>query len=266
MSKRVKNKIALLTGAGSGIGAATAHRIAQEGAFVVVTDINEKSGKKVVREIIAKGFEATFLKLDVTKEAQWRQLASHMDKKFKKLDILVNNAGVFLLNQRLVDTSLKVWRQTLAVNLDGVFLGTKYAIPLLEKSGGGSIVNVSSMSAKVGLPIPATSYCASKGGVLAFTKAIAIECAQARNNIRVNCVCPGYTKTALCGKDPDWIENIQKRNGKVDKLWQEIADTVPLKRVATPEEIAGAISYLVSYEARYMTGSELIIDGGYTAE
>ncbi|TAK79245.1 MAG: SDR family NAD(P)-dependent oxidoreductase, partial [Gammaproteobacteria bacterium] len=198
----IKNKVTLITGAGSGIGRACANLFAQEGAIVIVADIDENFGKETVSEISAKEFTADFIKLDVTDESSWVNAYQFIEEKYHKLNILVNNAGI-AFGGSITKLSIEEWRRLMAVNLDGVFLGTKHAIPFMQKSGGGSIVNVSSAAGIVGSPT-AAAYCTSKGGVRLFTKAVALECAQAKNNIRVNSVHPGPVATPMFEKGPTW--------------------------------------------------------------
>ena len=259
----IKNKVALITGAGSGIGRACANLFAQEGAIVIVADIDERLGKEVASEISARGFIADFIKLDVTDESSWLNAYKFVQEKHSRLNILVNNAGI-AFGGSITELSLHDWRRLMAVNLDGVFLGTKHAIPLMQKNDGGSIINVSSASGIVGSPT-AAAYCTSKGGVRLFTKAVALECAQARNNIRVNSVHPGVVATPMFEKGPTWNDFVNQMGG-LEGAWKKLAESAPLDRVAEPQEIANAILFLASDASSYMTGSELIIDGGFTAQ
>lgn len=259
----IKNKVVLITGAGSGIGKATADLFAQEGAIVIVADIDESLGKETVNEITSQGFIADFIKLDVTDESSWKNAYQFINEKHQQLNILVNNAGI-AFGGSITELSIDEWRRLMAVNLDGVFLGTKHAIPLMQKSKGGSIVNVSSAAGIVGSPT-AAAYCASKGGVRLFTKAVALECAQAKNNIRVNSVHPGPVATPMFEKGPTW-NNFVNQMGGLENAWQKIAESTPLGRVAQPSEIANVILFLASDLASYLTGSEIIIDGGFTAQ
>lgn len=257
----IKNKIALITGAGSGIGKATAELLAREGAIVIVADINESLGKETANEILMQGFIAEFIQLDVTEESSWISAYQFIISKYHHLHILVNNAGI-AFGGSITELSIEEWRRLMAVNLDGVFLGTKHAIPLMKK--GGSIVNVSSASGMVGSPA-AAAYCASKGAVRLFTKAVALECAQAKNNIRVNSIHPGAVATPMFEKGPTWNDFVTQM-GSLENAWLKIAETTPLGRVAKPEEIANAILFLASDLSSYMTGGELIVDGGFTAQ
>jgi 3(or 17)beta-hydroxysteroid dehydrogenase len=259
----IKNKVALITGGASGIGKATATLFAKEGAIVIVADIDEAQGKEVTHEISAKGLIADFLKLDVTDESSWINAYEFISDQYHKLNILVNNAGI-AFGGSVTEVSLQDWRRLMAVNLDGVFLGTKHAIPLMQKSEDGSIVNVSSAAGIVGSST-AAAYCASKGGVRLFTKAVALECAQARNNIRVNSIHPGPVATPMFEKGPTWNDFVNQMGGLED-AWKKIAESTPLGRVAEPQEVANAILFLASNASSYMTGSEIIIDGGFTAQ
>lgn len=251
---RVKGKVAIITGAASGLGRAAALLLAKEGAKVIVADINEGGGKAVVDEILAQGGEALFMKHDVTSESDWSEVIEKTLSEFGKLDILVNNAGVMLIKE-IKDMSLEEWRRLMSVNLDGVFLGTKYAIRAMKRSGG-SIVNTSSMAGIVGTLDDTSAYCASKGAVRLFTKAAALECSKAGHNynIRVNSVHPGITETPMTeGMLQD--EAIKKR----------LENGHPIGFMAQPIDIAYGILYLASEESRFVTGAELVIDGGYTA-
>jgi NAD(P)-dependent dehydrogenase (short-subunit alcohol dehydrogenase family) len=242
----VQGKVALVTGGASGIGRATAARLAGAGFRVVVTDV-DPAGQQVVAAIAG----ALFVEHDVTEESSWaRAVATTLDA-HGRLDVLVNNAGIVRIGA-VTDTALADWRALMAVNLDGVFLGTKHGVQAMRRHGdGGSIVNVSSAAGIVGSPL-SSAYCASKGGVRLFTKAVALECAA--DAIRVNSVHPGAVRT------PIWA-----KAGVGPELQAVVGAASPLGRMAEPEEVADAIVYLASDASRYMTGSELVIDGGFTA-
>lgn len=243
----LKGRTALVTGAASGIGRATAHRLAQEGAQVRLVDRNADGLARVHEELAG---DHRLYQLDVTDEAGWIALADKVDR----LDILVNNAG-FGVFRSIADTTLEHWRSIMAVNLDSVFLATKYLLPLLAKSPyGGTIVNMSSIRGIAGAANTA-SYCASKGGVRMFTKATALECAALGNNVRANSIHPGHVATPLTAGAHVSDED----RGAL------LADT-PIGRKATPDEIADAILFLASDGSRYMTGAELVVDGGSTAQ
>ena len=251
---RVKDKVAIITGAAGGLGSAQALLLAKEGAKVVVTDIDEAQGNKVAKEIGEEGGKAIFLKHDVSSEQDWIAVIEKTLSEFSKLDVLVNNAGVILF-KNIADTSLDEWRWVIRINLDGVFLGTKYAMEAMKKSGGGSIINLSSTAGIVGT-LDTSSYHASKGGVRIFTKAAALECSKAGYdyNIRVNSVHPGVIKT---GMTKDLLEDEDSR--------REVTDWHPIGHVGEPEDIAYGVLYLASDESKFVTGSELVIDGGWTA-
>jgi len=253
---RVKGKVAIITGAASGMGRAEASLLAKEGAKVVVADIDEVNGKKVAEEIGREGGKAIFVKHDVTSESDWSGLIKKTLSEFGKLDVLVNNAGV-LFAKPIEDTSLEEWRWLMSVNLDGVFLGTKYAIGAMKKSGGGSIINISSFAGTVGTIDDTAAYCASKGGVKLFSKAAALECSKAGHdyNIRVNTVHPGVIETPL---------NEPLR--KVEAIMQSMVARHPIGHLGQPIDIAYAILYLASDESKFATGSELVVDGGWTAQ
>ncbi len=253
---RVKGKVAIITGGASGIGKATASLLAKEGAKVVIADVNEAGGKKVAEEIKGEGGKAIFVKHDVTSENDWSEVIKKTLAEFGKLDILVNNAGV-LFAKPIEDTPLEQWRWLMSVNLDGVFLGTKYAIRAMKKSGGGSIINLSSIAGLVGTIDDTSAYCASKGAVRLFTKAAALECSKAGHNygIRVNSVHPGVVETPLS-------ENLLKDKA----LRASIEGRHPIGYVGEPIDIAYAILYLASDESKFATGSELVVDGGWTAQ
>ncbi len=252
---RVKDKVALITGAASGMGEASARLLAREGAKVVLSDINEVDGQRIAQEIISQGGACVFLKHDVASEADWqRVIASTLDL-FGKLDVLVNNAGV-TVNKDIEETTLEEWRWVMSVNLDGVFLGIKYAIGAMKQTGGGSIINISSAAGIVG-QLWAAAYCSSKGGVRLLTKAAALECSKAGRdyNIRVNSIHPGCVRTAL-------LEPILKK----PEMAAIIGSLHPVGHLGEPDDVAYAVLYLASDESKFATGSELVIDGGYTAQ
>lgn len=255
---RMEGKVGLVTGGATGIGRACALRLAAEGARIAVADIDRAGGEAVAGEIQDKRGEAIFVALDVTREDDWRGAIDQVMAAFGRLDTLVNNAGVAEIVP-VEDMTLDSWRRTMAVNLDGVFLGTKHAIGAMARSGGGSIVNISSILGITGIA-GAASYCASKGGVRLFTKAAALDCAKAKNGIRVNSVHPGYIHTAM-------MEDTCRRDyGDIPTGLKELGKLHPIGRVGEPEEIADGVLFLASDESKFVTGTELVIDGGYTAE
>ena len=249
---RLENKVALISGGARGMGAAHAKLFAKEGAKVVIGDILEEEGRRTEAEINEVGGECLFIRLDVTSEADWQQAVAAAVARFGKLDILVNNAGV-VSRGTLEDTTVEEWDRVMNVNAKGVFLGTKAAIPEMRRAGGGSIVNTSSISGNVGQDSLQPVYNASKGAVRIFTKSAAIQ--YAKDGIRVNSVHPGAVDTPMAGArlaDPELQKQADARN--------------PLGRTAQPVEISYGVLYLVSDEASFVTGSELVIDGGYTAQ
>ncbi len=257
MTGRVAGKVVLISGAATGIGKSIAVRLAEEGAQVAVADIDVVQGAAVVAEIEQAGGAAMFILLDVTKEDAWEEAVAAVESAFGKLDILVNNAGIAIVGS--VDKmAFEDWRAVMAVNIDGVFLGTKYAVPAMRRAGGGSIVNISSLLGLVG-EANVSSYCASKGAVRLFTKAVALECGRDGSGIRVNSVHPGYIHTAM-------VEETCRRDyGDIPTGVAELSKAHPIGRIGQPEEIAAGVLYLASDESKFVTGSELAIDGGYTA-
>jgi NAD(P)-dependent dehydrogenase (short-subunit alcohol dehydrogenase family) len=254
---RVQGKVALVTGGASGIGRGCALLLGKEGATVVVTDIQDDSGKDTAAAIKRAGSDAIYLRHDVTNEDAWTKVMGEIKSRFGKLDVLVNNAGIAITGP-IVDMTLENWRKQQAINLDGVFLGVKHAIPLMAAGGGGSIVNISSVAGLKGSANLA-GYCATKGGVRLFTKAAAMECANANNHIRVNSVHPGIIET------PIWNAIIlpgSPAGANAPNLDEMSKTVVPIGVKGLPDDIAQGVLYLASDESRYVTGSELVIDGG----
>lgn len=254
---RIVGKIALVTGAGSGIGKGIAKVLAKEGAKVIVADLNPKGGEEVVEEIRKAGGKACFLSLNVAKEDEWKKTMAAIKEHDGRLDIVVNNAGI-AFDGTIESTSLEEWRRVQSINLDGVFLGTKYAVELMRELNGGeggSIVNMCSSSALVGIPNLA-AYGSSKGGVKMLTKSAALHCARNGYKIRINSVCPGYIQTPL-------VDELTR----TDKAaYQHLVDIHPVGHLGTPEDVAYGVLYLASDESKFVTATELVIDGGYTAE
>jgi NAD(P)-dependent dehydrogenase (short-subunit alcohol dehydrogenase family) len=255
---RVAGKAALVTGAGSGLGAESARRLAREGAAVMLTDIAADSAAAVATAIQDAGGKAAFLAHDVTSEADWARAVAATVEAFGRLDVLVNNAGVSSGGAlELMTHTLEDWRRVLSVNLDGVFLGLRHAGPAIAASrGGGSVINLSSILGKVG-NAGAAAYCASKGGVLMLTKAAALEWAPL--GIRVNSIHPGYIDTPM-------VSGALRRAENGNELREMIISRHALGRLGEPREIADAVVFLASDESSFMTGSELVVDGGYTAQ
>jgi NAD(P)-dependent dehydrogenase (short-subunit alcohol dehydrogenase family) len=258
MAGRVSGKVALVTGGASGIGRGCAEKLAGEGAFVVVTDIQDPVGEEVVAAIQAAGGQAEYRRHDVTDEDAWVEVIAGIQARHSRLDILVNNAGIGI-GGSILDMTLANWRRQTAINLDGVFLGVKHSIPLMRTSGdGGSIVNISSVAGLKGSANLA-GYCATKGGVRLFTKAVALECANAKDGIRVNSVHPGLIET------PIWLsvgDALNPGSNAAPDLDAMSALAVPLGVKGVPEDIANGVLWLSSDEARYVTGMEMVIDGG----
>ncbi|HQP20471.1 MAG TPA: glucose 1-dehydrogenase, partial [Phenylobacterium sp.] len=251
---RVEGKVALVTGAGSGLGAESARRLAREGAAVVLTDISADAGQAVADGIADAGGKALFLTQNVADQARWAEVVAETLKAFGRLDVLVNNAGV-AGGGPLLETTFEAWRQLMDINLDGVFLGMKAAAPVMVEAGRGSIINLSSILGKVGSP-GAPAYCASKGGVALLSKATALELAPF--GVRVNSVHPGFIETPMVAGALRDVEN-------ANEMRDMIISRHALGRLGVPREIADGIVFLASDESSFMTGSELVIDGGYTA-
>jgi NAD(P)-dependent dehydrogenase (short-subunit alcohol dehydrogenase family) len=258
---QVDGKIALVTGGASGIGEACVETLAREGAAVVISDIDDGRGNDLASAIDAAGQQAIYLRHDVTDEASWQQVIGEIERRYGRLDVLVANAGIGIMVPSIVEMSLADWRRQTAVNLDGVFLSVKYGLPLMRASSGGSIIMTSSIAGLRGSATLA-GYCATKGGVRLFGKAIAMECASRGDNIRVNTVHPGIIDTPIWGKiRPDLVSG--GRNAPIDI--EEMGRTgAPLGRVGKPQDIANGVLFLASDASNYITGTELVIDGGIT--
>jgi NAD(P)-dependent dehydrogenase (short-subunit alcohol dehydrogenase family) len=247
----------MITGAAMGLGKATAQLLAREGAKVALTDVNEKEGAVAANDIASAGGEAIFLRHDVSREADWTDAIDHVVRRWGALSVLVNNAGLGIAGTA-EDMTLEDWRRLMSVNLDGVFLGTKHAIRAMKRTGGGSIINLSSIEGLVGDPNLA-AYNASKGGVRLFTKSAALHCARSKYNIRVNSIHPGYIWTPM-------VSTYLQGAGDVEAGRRELDKRHPLGHVGEPDDIAYGVLYLASEESKFMTGAELVIDGGYTAQ
>ncbi len=247
---RLDGKVALISGGARGMGATEARLFASEGARVVFGDVLDEEGKKVETQIRESGGEATYVHLDVTRDADWRAAVSATVNRYGKLDVLVNNAGI-VIRKSIEDTSEEDWDRIMAVNAKGVFLGTKHAISAMRRAGGGSIVNISSISGMVAVGPPA--YIATKGAVRLFTKVTAIQ--HAKDKIRCNSIHPGPVDTPM------------RQGGLSDPTSSPMSTSaVPLGRIGTTEDIAYGALYLASDESSFVTGSELVIDGGYIAQ
>lgn len=242
---KLTDKVALVTGAAGGIGTATVDLFAAEGAAVIAADI-------CVPSTPAGGIAIT---LDVTEETDWRHAIAQVQDRFGRLDVLVNNAGLGTAGS-LEDTTIEDWRRVMSVNVDGVFLGMKHAVPLM-KDGGGAIVNLSSVAGLTAAPQMA-AYAASKGAVRALSRSAAIHCTGLGYPIRVNAVLPGFADTAM-------LDGLTDALGEAERVKRKLAERQPMGRLGTPEEIARAVLYLASDDSSYTTGSELVVDGGFTA-
>jgi 3(or 17)beta-hydroxysteroid dehydrogenase len=251
---RVSGKVAWVTGSGLGLGRASTLLLAAEGARVVVTDIDRPSGEEAVRLITEKGGEALFCPLDVTDADQWAHASRFVETSFGRLDVMVNNAGIAIA-ANIETTSLADWRRTMAVNAEGVFLGCQHAIALMRKSHGGSIINISSIDAMIG-EAEAAAYSASKGAVRALSKAVAVHCAEQKYGIRCNSIHPGYV----------WTPQTEKFFSDAGLPEQEKAKALkrhPIGFLGEPRDVAYMVLYLASDESRFVTGSEMVVDGGY---
>ncbi len=249
MAGRLAEKVALISGGARGQGEAEARLFVKEGAAVVLGDILRAEGEKVAADIRAQGGQATFIKLDVTQESDWQQAVDTTTRTYGKLHILVNNAGIFPI-EGVEATNMELWNRVIAINQTGVWLGMKAAIPAMRKAGGGSIVNISSIAGLLGSGM-ATAYHGTKGAVRLITKTAAIE--YAKDGIRINSVHPGGVDTVML--------DVLNPEGK-----QGATRAHPLGRLATSQDIAYGVLYLASDEASFVTGAELVIDGGYSAQ
>ena len=248
---RLQGKVAIITGGARGQGEAEARMFAREGAKVVFGDVLDDEGRQVEADIAAAGGEAVYVRLDVTDEDSWREAVGTAVSRFGKVDILVNNAGIASWNAG-DDASVEEWDRIMAVNAKGVFLGTKAVVPAMRTAGGGSIINISSISGMVGQTNIHPGYNASKGAVRILTKSTAVQ--HAAEGIRCNSIHPGPVKTPMTERswsNPEWLQATERRT--------------PLGRYAEPDEIAYGVLFLASDESSFMTGSEVVIDGGMTA-
>lgn len=249
---RLDGKVALITGGARGLGEAMGRAMAREGAAVALTDLRVDEGETVAADLAAQGAQAVFLEQDVTDEARWDTVVDEVASRLGGVNVLVNNAGIAEIGT-IEDTSFESWRRTMAVNLDGVFLGTRAGVRHMKARGGGSIINISSIEGIVGNPLIA-AYNASKGGVRLLTKSAAIYCAEF--GIRVNSVHPGFSETAMV---TDGFA------AAPPELAEQVLAMTPMKRLGAPPEIAEGVVFLASDESSFMTGSELVMDGGVIA-
>lgn len=245
---RLKDKVALITGGAMGIGQATALRFVQEGAKVIIIDIDEVEGKKTESMLLEQELDCRFIHGDVTQESDWERIMKTVEKRHGALDILFNNAGTNLVKPA-VEITMEEWDHIIDLNLKGIFLGAQHAIRMMIQGKGGTIINTASTFAFIGfhsMPV----YCASKGGIVALTRQMALD--YAKHNIRINCICPGPTLTPLIERE------IQLGLAKAEDILQG----VPMGRFAKPSEIAAGVLFLASEDSSYVTGSALLVDGG----
>ena len=254
MSGRLAEKVALVTGAGGGIGRETCRLFASEGARIVAVDVNEESGQETVAEIEADDpGAAIFVRADVADSDDCQAMVAAAEESFGRLDVLFNNAGIMdSAGGDSTETSLETWNRTIAINLTGVFLGCKFGVPALQRAGGGAIINTASFVALMGAATPQVAYTASKGGVLALTRELAII--HARQNIRVNALCPGPLKTEML---MSFLDTDQKKQRRLVHI--------PMGRFGEASEMAKAALYLASDDSSYVTGTEFVVDGGITS-
>jgi 3(or 17)beta-hydroxysteroid dehydrogenase len=254
--ERLSNNVALVTGGASGLGKAIAQRLAAEGARVVITDLQREAGAATASEC---GF--VFLEQDVTDEPQWSEIVAEVERQFGRLDTLVNNAGILGPTQTASpeSTSLAIWRKIFAVNVEGVFLGCRAALPAMKRAGGGAIVNLSSMADQLSTP-HATAYGASKAAVRHLTKSVAQHCAQEKLNVRCNSVHPGMIRTPLL--EQAMRETAQARGVSFEQVVVQFKAAVPLGDLTRAGDVAAAVAFLVSEDARHITGEGLLVDGG----
>lgn len=253
VARRLNGKVAIITGSGSGIGKASARHFAQEGAKVLVADWNSEKGERVASEIRESGGDALYCHADVSKARDVAAVVGTAIDNYGRLDVLLNNAAIQILS-KLTDTREEDWDRIQSVNLKGVFLGCKYAIPVMIRSGGGSIINMASVLGFVGDPDLA-AYCAAKGGVIALTKTAALT--YGPQGVRVNCICPGDVDTPL-------VQDYFNKAPDPKTLRAEISSKYALRRIASPDEVARVAAFLASDDSSFVTGSTIVVDGGLT--
>jgi len=250
---RLQDKVSIITGGASGMGRVAAQMFAAEGARVVVADVTEEAAESVVADVKAAGGQATAVVADVSKEADARRMVDHAIATYGRVDVLYNNAGIMpQADHSVIDTSVEDWDRVMAVNVRGVFLGCKYAIPRMVEQGSGSVINISSFVALVGCSNPQDAYTASKGAVLALTKSLAVQFAP--QGVRTNAICPGPVETPLL---MDWL--VKDEEAKRIRLARN-----PTGRFGKPEEIVHMAIYLASDESRWTNGAAMVVDGGIT--
>jgi len=251
--RSLDGEVAIVTGAGSGIGRAIATLLAEEGARVAVVDVSESDGKETVELLRKRGGDAVFIQGDISNSATVKRIVETTVKKYERVDILCNNAGVESMGS-ILEITEENWDKVMSINLKGVFLCSKHSVPKMVENGGGVIINIASVLGLIGSKGEA-AYCASKGGIISLTRAMALDFAP--HNIRVNCICPGSVLTPT-------FKRVMTSLGDYEAAFQRNLDKIPLKRIAEPAEIAYAALYLASEKASYITGSVLVIDGGWS--
>lgn len=250
---RVDGKVVIISGGASGLGAASARMLAQEGAHIIIGDIDLGSGQRIKDEI---GAAASFYKLDVTSERDWATVIAEAKDRWGRLDVLVNSAGIVIMGS-IEDATLEQFRKVIAINLEGTFLGCKAAFALMKQSGASSIINLSSVAALIGAPPDIVGYSASKGGVAALSRSIAAHCLSNGLEIRCNTICPGSIRTPM-------LLNALERAVGAEHLHDALADMAKVEPIGIPDDVANMVVYLASDESRFINGAQFVLDKGYS--